>query len=85
MSGLPYWTMDIGGFSVAQKDLKNQMPTDLEEWRELNDPLVPVWCICSVVPCAWTVSVIVRFINTAPDDHPAYQSHACIMISSVTG
>jgi alpha-D-xyloside xylohydrolase len=37
VSGLPYWTMDIGGFSVpvrfSDKDAK---PADVEEWRELN-------------------------------------------------
>ncbi|SDS18342.1 TIM-barrel domain-containing protein [Opitutus sp. GAS368] len=37
LSGLPYWTMDIGGFAVprrfARKDAK---PEDVEEWRELN-------------------------------------------------
>jgi alpha-D-xyloside xylohydrolase len=37
LSGLPYWTMDIGGFSVPQRfSKKNPAPEDVEEWRELN-------------------------------------------------
>jgi len=37
LSGLPYWTMDIGGFSVpARFSAKNPTAEDAEEWRELN-------------------------------------------------
>jgi len=37
LSGLPYWTMDIGGFSVPQRfSRKNANAADVEEWRELN-------------------------------------------------
>jgi alpha-D-xyloside xylohydrolase len=37
LSGLPYWTMDIGGFSVpARFAMKNAKPEDVDEWRELN-------------------------------------------------
>ena len=37
LSGLPYWTMDVGGFSVPQRfSIKNPRPEDAEEWRELN-------------------------------------------------
>ena len=44
ISGIPYWSQDIGGFSVekrfeeAQKlyDEKKKENEDLEEWRELN-------------------------------------------------
>ena len=37
VSGLPYWSMDIGGFSVPERFSKEH-PTseDVEEWRELN-------------------------------------------------
>ena len=35
MSGLPYWTMDIGGFVVPEKFEKPDSE-NLEEWRELN-------------------------------------------------
>jgi len=37
ISGLPYWTMDIGGFSVpARFSAKHPGAADAEEWRELN-------------------------------------------------
>ncbi len=37
LSGLPYWTMDSGGFSVpARFSTKDPKPADVEEWRELN-------------------------------------------------
>lgn len=37
ISGLPYWTMDSGGFSVPGKwSTRNPTPENLTEWRELN-------------------------------------------------
>lgn len=37
ISGVPYWTMDIGGFSVpARFSAKDPKPEDVEEWREMN-------------------------------------------------
>lgn len=37
LSGIPYWTMDIGGFSVPPRfSAKRPKPEDVEEWRELN-------------------------------------------------
>ena len=37
LSGLPYWTMDIGGFAVpARFAAQHPKPEDAEEWRELN-------------------------------------------------
>jgi alpha-D-xyloside xylohydrolase len=37
ISGLPYWTMDIGGFSVPPRFSSRQpAPEDTAEWRELN-------------------------------------------------
>ncbi|MEO6994618.1 MAG: TIM-barrel domain-containing protein [Lacunisphaera sp.] len=40
ISGLPYWTMDSGGFSVPDRfgatDAPPITPAALEEWRELN-------------------------------------------------
>ena len=36
ISGIPYWTMDVGGFSVpARFSLQNSKPEDVEEWREM--------------------------------------------------
>ena len=37
ISGLPYWTMDTGGYSMQNKFAHEPMTTaDEEEWRELN-------------------------------------------------
>ena len=37
LSGMPYWTMDIGGFSVPTRFAsRNAKPEDVEEWNELN-------------------------------------------------
>lgn len=37
ISGMPYWTMDVGGFSVpARFSAENPAPEDAEEWRELG-------------------------------------------------
>lgn len=37
ISGVPYWTQDIGGFSVPSRFAsRNPLPADLDEWRELN-------------------------------------------------
>jgi alpha-D-xyloside xylohydrolase len=36
LSGIPWWTTDIGGFAVPQKwSGQNPGPEDVEEWREL--------------------------------------------------
>jgi alpha-D-xyloside xylohydrolase len=35
ISGIPYWTTDIGGFAVEPR-FEHPNETDLEEWRELN-------------------------------------------------
>jgi alpha-D-xyloside xylohydrolase len=37
ISGTPYWTMDIGGYTMENKfSTQNQTPENAEEWRELN-------------------------------------------------
>ena len=37
ISGIPYWTVDTGGFSVPGRfSARDPKPEDAEEWRELN-------------------------------------------------
>jgi len=36
ISGLPYWTMDAGGFSVPAKFSNTRDAAAVDEWRELN-------------------------------------------------
>ncbi|MGN6211066.1 TIM-barrel domain-containing protein [Parafilimonas sp.] len=72
MSGLPYWTMDIGGFVVPEKFEKPNAES-LEEWRELMTrwsqfgAFVPLFRVHGQYPYR-------EIFNTAPEDHPAYKS-----------
>ncbi len=74
LSGLPYWSMDIGGFAVpARFAAKHPTAEDTEEWRELN---VRWFQFGSFVP-------LLRVHGEAPkremwelggEKHPAYQA-----------
>lgn len=72
MSGLPYWTMDIGGFVVPEK-FEKPNAENLEEWRELMTrwtqfgAFVPLFRSHGQFPFR-------EVFNTAPADHPAYKS-----------
>ena len=72
MSGLPYWTMDIGGFVVPEK-FENPNAEGLEEWRELMTrwtqfgSFVPLFRVHGQLPFR-------EIYNVAPEDHPAYKS-----------
>ncbi|MDO6430311.1 glycoside hydrolase family 31 protein [Flavitalea sp. BT771] len=72
MSGVPYWTMDIGGFVVPEKFEKPDAE-NLEEWRELNTrwyqfgAFVPLFRAHGQFPYR-------EIFNIAPDDHAAYKS-----------
>ncbi len=72
MSGLPFWTMDIGGFSVERR-YERPKPDDLEEWRELQTrwyqfgSFVPLFRAHGQFPFR-------EIYNIAPETHTAYQS-----------
>lgn len=72
LSGMPYWTMDIGGFSV-EKRYEDAKGADQEEWRELNTrwyqfgSFVPLFRVHGQYPFR-------EIYNVAPAGHPAYQS-----------
>lgn len=72
MSGLPYWTMDIGGFVVPEK-FEKPNPAHLEEWRELMTrwsqfgSFVPLFRVHGQYPFR-------EIFNVAPENHPAYKS-----------
>ncbi|HEU4903460.1 MAG TPA: TIM-barrel domain-containing protein, partial [Flavisolibacter sp.] len=72
MSGIPYWTMDIGGFAVERR-YERPAEEDLEEWRELNTrwfqfgTFVPLFRAHGQFPYR-------EIFNIAPETHPAYQS-----------
>lgn len=74
LSGLPYWTSDIGGFFVENKyDRPDPQGEDLEEWRELNarwyqfGAFTPLFRAHGQYPYR-------EVFNIAPEEHEAYQA-----------
>jgi alpha-D-xyloside xylohydrolase len=73
MSGLPYWTMDIGGFAVEPKFETNVTRENLEEWRELNARWFQFGAFCPLFRSHGQTPYREMFY-IAPDEHPAYQT-----------
>ncbi len=73
LSGIPYWTMDIGGFAVEPRFERNVKPEDLEEWRELNTRWFQFGTFCPIFRVHGQFPYREMF-NLAPEDHPAYQT-----------
>lgn len=88
MSGVPYWSQDIGGFSVEKRyakaqewfDKTGQENADLKDWRELNarwhevGMWAPIYRSHGQFPYRepW---------NIAPEGHPAYNAiTACLRL-----
>jgi len=81
VSGIPYWTMDIGGFCVESRYVNamqtyqrtHQENADLKEWRELNTrwyqfgAFAPLFRAHGQYPFR-------EIWNIAPEEHPAYES-----------
>ena len=72
ISGLPYWTTDIGGFAVEPR-YENPNDSDLEEWRELNTRWFQFGTFCPLFRVHGQFPYREMF-NIAPDDHPAYKT-----------
>jgi len=72
MSGLPYWTMDIGGFAVEHR-FENAKGKDLDEWREQMTRWYQFGAFCPLFRVHGQYPYREIF-NTAPEDHPAYRS-----------
>jgi alpha-D-xyloside xylohydrolase len=72
LAGIPYWSMDIGGFAVEPR-YEHPNAADLDEWRELNTrwfqfgAFVPIFRVHGQFPLR-------EMYNVAPDNHPAYQT-----------
>ncbi|MBQ4295232.1 MAG: DUF5110 domain-containing protein [Prevotella sp.] len=81
MSGLPFWGMDQGGFSVESRYVKAQQEydktgvenADLTEWRELQTRWNQFGCFIPLYRAhgQWPLREV---WNIAPDNHPAYQT-----------
>jgi alpha-D-xyloside xylohydrolase len=75
ISGLPYWTMDIGGFSVPSRFSRaDAAAEDVEEWRELNarwfefGAFVPLLRVHGEAPKR-------EMWEMGGESHPSYQAH----------
>src|SRR5574344_779193 len=81
MSGIPYWTMDIGGFCVEKRYEKGQYEfnatgkenADYKEWRELNTRWYQFGAFCPLFR-AHGQFPLREVWNIAPENHPAYKS-----------
>lgn len=81
VSGIPYWTMDIGGFCVENRYVDGQMEfdktgrenADHKEWRELNTRWYQFGAFCPLFR-AHGQFPFREIWNIAPEGHPAYNS-----------
>ncbi|MBN2612679.1 MAG: DUF5110 domain-containing protein [Bacteroidales bacterium] len=72
ISGIPYWTHDIGGFSL-EKRFENPQGKDLDEWRELNTRWYQFGAFCPIFRVHGQFPYR-EVYNIAPESHPAYRS-----------
>jgi alpha-D-xyloside xylohydrolase len=72
MSGLPYWTVDIGGFAV-EKRYEDATGENLEEWREQMTRWYQFGAFCPLFRVHGQYPFREIF-NVAPEEHPAYKS-----------
>ncbi|MDR2840187.1 MAG: DUF5110 domain-containing protein [Paludibacter sp.] len=74
ISGIPYWTMDIGGFCVERRyERAKENTEDMAEWRELNTRWFQFGAFCPLFRSHGQYPYREIF-NIAPENHPAYQS-----------
>ena len=81
VSGIPYWTMDIGGFCVENRYVAGQAEfnktgrenADYKEWRELNTRWYQFGAFCPLYR-AHGQYPFREVWNIAPEGHPAYNS-----------
>jgi alpha-D-xyloside xylohydrolase len=74
LSGIPYWTMDIGGFCVENRYVgAKEGSEDLEEWRELNARWHQFGAFCPIFRSHGQYPYR-EIYNIAPEGHPAYSS-----------
>lgn len=74
LSGIPYWTMDIGGFSAQHRfERAKEGSADLDEWREMNTRWFQFGAFCPLFRSHGQYPLREIF-NLAPESHPAYKS-----------
>jgi alpha-D-xyloside xylohydrolase len=72
LSGIPYWTTDIGGFAVERR-YERAAGADLDEWRELMTRWFQFGTFCPLLRVHGQFPYREMFY-VAPQDHPAYQT-----------
>jgi len=74
VSGIPYWTMDIGGFCVENRYARaKEGSEDGEEWRELNSRWYQFGSFCPLFRSHGQYPLR-ELYNLSPETHPAYKS-----------
>jgi alpha-D-xyloside xylohydrolase len=74
LSGIPYWTMDIGGFCVENRYTRAKGGSeDLNEWRELNTRWYQFGSFCPLFRSHGQYPLR-EVYNISPEDHPSYKS-----------
>ena len=81
VSGIPYWTMDIGGFCVENRyvagqqiwDIMGKENEDHKEWRELNTRWFQFGAFCPLFRAHGQFPYREPW-EIAPEGHPAYES-----------
>ena len=74
MSGIPYWTFDIGGFCVEGRYTRaREGSDDLDEWRELNTRWYQFGSFCPLFRSHGQYPLR-EVYNISPEGHPAYKS-----------
>ncbi len=81
VSGIPYWTMDIGGFCVENRYVAAQNEwyatgkenADYKEWRELNTRWFQFGAFCPLYRAHGQYPFREPW-EIAPEGHPAYES-----------
>lgn len=74
LSGIPYWTMDIGGFAVENR-YYNLTGETLKEWRELNTRWFQFGAFCPLFRSHGQFPLR-EIYNIAPDGTREYESMA---------
>jgi alpha-D-xyloside xylohydrolase len=72
LSGIPFWTTDIGGFAVEPR-FERAKGEDLEEFRELTTRWFQFGAFCPLFRVHGQFPYREMY-NVAPPDHPAYRS-----------
>ncbi len=73
ISGTPYWTMDIGGYTMENKFAQNPTPENAEEWRELNARWFEFGAFCPFTRLHGELQYREPWAFGG-DEHPAYKA-----------